>query len=334
MREHLTLRQYLLREEKDDPGLPKMTAAMEDIVQATRKISYLVDRGALGGSLGSADTDNVQGEIQKKLDIISNDVMLECLEWSGHWAGIASEEEEDSVPIPAGYESGDYLCLFDPLDGSSNIDINGSVGTIFSILPCPKGVTKPKNEDFLQPGTAQLAAGFALYGPSTVLVLTTGNGVNGFTLDKSAGEYLLTHPAMQVPADTRNFTINMSNQRYWTEPMRRYIDECMQGTESPRGINFNMRWVGSMVADVYRVLLSGGIFLYPWESKDPEKPGKLRLMYEANPMSFLVEQAGGASSTGTERIMEIQPQDLHQRCPVIMGSKNEVDRVISYHLEG
>lgn len=334
MQEHLTLRQYLLREEKGNPGLPKMTAAMEDIAQATRKISYLVDRGALGGALGSADTDNVQGEIQKKLDVISNDVMLEALEWSGHWAGIASEEMEDSVPIPAGYERGDYLCLFDPLDGSSNIDINGSVGTIFSILPCPQGVTKPGNADFLQPGTAQLAAGFALYGPSTILVLTIGSGVHGFTLDKGSGEYLLTHPAMQVPADTRNFTINMSNQRYWTEPMRRYIDECMQGTESPRGINFNMRWVGSMVADVYRVLLSGGIFLYPWESKDPEKPGKLRLMYESNPMSFLVEQAGGASSTGTERIMEIQPTDLHQRCPVIMGSKNEVERVISYHLEG
>jgi len=330
---YITLRQFLLKEEKEDPSLPKLTAPMEDIVQATRKISYLIDRGALGGTLGSADTDNVQGEIQKKLDVISNEVMLESLEWSGHWAGIASEEVEDAVPIPAGYERGHYLCLFDPLDGSSNIDINGSVGTIFSILPCPQGVTEPRNHDFLQPGIKQLAAGFALYGPSTMLVLTIGRGVNGFTLDKSSGEYLLTHPAIRVPADTRNFTINMSNQRYWTEPMRRYIDECMQGTESPRGIHFNMRWVGSMVADVYRVLCNGGIFMYPWESKDPEKPGKLRLLYEASPMSFIVEQAGGASSTGTERVMEIQPANLHQRCPVILGSKNEVERVVSYHLE-
>ncbi len=332
--EHITLRQFLLGEEKRNPDCPKLAAPMEDITQATRKISYLIDRGALGGSLGSADTDNVQGEIQKKLDVISNEVMLEALEWSGHWAGLASEELEDAVPIPAGYERGQYLCLFDPLDGSSNIDVNGSVGTIFSILPCPAEVAEPQNSDFLQPGIAQLAAGFALYGPSTILVLTIGNGVNGFTLDKGSGEYLLTHPSMQIPKDTEYFTINMSNRRYWSEPMRRYVDECMQGTESPRGIHFNMRWAGSMVADVYRLLIVGGIFMYPWESKDPQKPGKLRLLYESNPMSFIVEQAGGSSSTGTQRTLGLQPEDLHQRCPVIMGSKNEVKRVVAYHLEG
>jgi len=330
---HITLRQFLLKEARENPALPKLVAPMEDITQATRKISYLIDRGALGGSLGSADTDNVQGEIQKKLDVISNEVMLEALEWSGNWAGLASEELEDAIPIPAGYEGGEYLCLFDPLDGSSNVDVNGNVGTIFSILPCPEGVTEPRNQHFLQPGTAQVAAGYALYGPSTMLVLTTGNGVNGFTLDKGSGEYLLTHPDMRIPEDTSHFTVNMTNHRYWTEPMRRYINECMAGTDSPRGLHFNMRWAGSMVVDLHRVLCIGGIFMYPWESRDPDKPGKLRLLYEVNPMSFIVEQAGGASSTGTQRTLELQPTHLHQRCPVILGSKNEVERVVAYHMQ-
>ena len=330
----LSLRQFLLNERKRDAALADVPALMEDLAQATRRISHLMGRGALAGVLGSAGEENVQGEVQKKLDVISNDILLESLEWSGHWAGIASEEMDDAFPIPDDYRKGRYLCLFDPLDGSSNIDVNGSVGTIFSILRCPEGVTAPKNEHFLQPGTAQLAAGFALYGPSTVLVLTVGNGVHGFTLDRGAGEYLLTHPGMRCPPDTREFTINMSNMRYWTEPMRRYIDECLRGTESPRGIHFNMRWMGSMVGDVYRVLTNGGIFMYPFDRKDPKKPGKLRLLYEANPMSFIIEQAGGASSTGTERTLDLQPTELHQRCPVILGSKNEVDRVVAYHLEG
>lgn len=333
IQEHITLRQFLLREEQRHADVPKLVAAMEDIVQATRKISYLIDRGALGGSLGSANTDNVQGEIQKKLDVISNEVMLEALEWSGHWAGLASEEMEDAIAIPAGYDKGQYLCLFDPLDGSSNIDINGNVGTIFSILPCPEGVAEPTNEDFLQPGVNQIASGFALYGPSTILVLTVGHGVKGFTLDKGSGEYLLTHPDMRIREDTQDFTVNMSNQRYWAEPMKRYVNECMQGTESARGMHFNMRWAGAMVFDVHRVLCTGGIFMYPWDSREPDKPGKLRLMYEVNPMSFIVEQAGGASSTGTQRALEVQPERLHQRCPVILGSKNEVERVVRYHLE-
>lgn len=329
----LTLRQYLLQEQARNTGLVNFAALMEDIAQATRKIGYLVSRGALGGALGSADTANVQGETQKKLDVISNQIMLESLEWSGHWAALASEEMDDAHPIPARYKPGRFLCLFDPLDGSSNIDINGSVGTIFSILACPEGVDKPGNEHFLQPGTQQLAAGFALYGPATLLVLTIGRGVHGFTLDRGSSEYLLTHPGLQIPVDTKDFTVNMANRRYWAAPMRRYVDECMAGTDSPRGVHFNMRWVGSMVADVYRVLSSGGIFMYPWDSKDPKKPGKLRLMYEANPMSFLIEQAGGASSTGLERIMAIRPEHLHQRCPVVLGSKHEVERVVAYHRE-
>ncbi|MDX1654812.1 MAG: class 1 fructose-bisphosphatase [Candidatus Competibacteraceae bacterium] len=332
MTTQLTLRQYLLQQQAQTPGSDNFAALMEDISQAVRKISYLISRGELGGALGSADTDNVQGEVQKKLDIISNEIMLESLEWSGHWAAIASEEMADALPIPAGFERGRYLCLFDPLDGSSNTDINGSVGTIFSILPAPEGVTEIGNEHFLQPGTQQLAAGFALYGPATLLVLTIGQGVHAFTLDRGSGEFILTHSHMQVPPDTREFVINMANRRYWTEPMRRYVDECMQGTDSPRGVHFNMRWVGSMVADAYRLLCQGGIFMYPWDNKDPGKPGKLRLLYEVNPMGLLIEQAGGAASTGTQRVLELQPDSLHQRAPVILGSKNEVERVVAYHV--
>lgn len=329
-----SLRQFLLSERKRDPALADMPALLEDLAQASRRIAHLLTGGALAGILGSAGAENVQGEVQRKLDIIANDILLQSLEWSGHWAGIASEELEDAFPIPDDYRKGRYLCMFDPLDGSSNIDVNGSVGTIFSILRCPEGVTVTHKDHFLQPGTAQLAAGFVLYGPATVLVLTVGNGVHGFTLEKGSGEYLLSHPDIRCPPDTREFTINMSNQRYWSEPMRRYIDECLQGTESPRGIHFNMRWAGSMVADVYRVLINGGVFMYPYDRKDPQKPGKLRLLYEVNPMSFIVEQAGGGSSTGTQRTMELQPTELHQRSPVILGSKNEVDRVVAYHLNG
>jgi fructose-1,6-bisphosphatase I len=329
----VTLRQFLLQEQGRNPNMPHVVAPMEDIAQATRKISFIVSQGGLGGELGSAGTDNVQGEVQKKLDVTANEVMIEALAWSGHWAGLASEEMTDAMAIPSNSDQGRYLCLFDPLDGSSNIDVNGTVGTIFSILRCPDGVDQPVNEHFLQPGTAQVAAGFAVYGPSTVLVLTTGSGVNAFTLDRGSGEYLLTHPSMRIREDTKDFTINMSNRRYWTAPMQRYIEECIQGEASHRGIHFNMRWVGSMVADVFRVLISGGIFLYPWDSKVTGRPGKLRLLYEVNPVSFVVEQAGGASTTGTTRTMEILPSSLHERCPAILGSRNEVERVKTYHLE-
>ncbi len=329
-----TLRQFLLREPQKDESIPHIAAVMEDIAQASRRISLLLSQGALGGALGAAGTENVQGEEQKKLDIISNEIMIECLEWSAHWAGLASEEIDDIVVVPGPQSpSGRYLCLFDPLDGSSNIDTNGAVGTIFSILRCPEGVETLTSEHFLQPGTAQLAAGFALYGPSTMLILTTGNGVNGFTLDRGSGDFVLTHPDMKVQVEAKDFTINMSNKRYWTPPIQRYIDELVEEGEKHRGLHFNMRWMGSMVADVYRLLISGGIFLYPWDSKVAGRPGKLRLLYEVNPISFLIEQAGGVSTTGTDRTMEIMPESLHQRSPAILGSKNEVERVISYHLE-
>lgn len=259
--------------------------------------------------------------------------MVNALDWTGHLAGMASEEMEDPLPIPEMYPRGKYLILFDPLDGSSNIDVNLSVGTIFSVLRCPDGVENPSVEDFLQPGTEQVCAGYALYGPSTMLVLTTGHGVNGFTLDRSIGEFILSHPDMKVPVETREFAINMSNQRYWNSAISRYVDECLKGTEGARDKDFNMRWVASMVAEVHRILTRGGIFMYPADNRKGSESGKLRLMYEANPMGFIIEQAGGACHTGYQRILEVSPQGLHQRVPVILGSREEVERVVSYHHE-
>jgi fructose-1,6-bisphosphatase I len=329
-----TITQFISEEQRRVGGATgEFTALLNDIVTACKYISNAVNQGALVGVLGTAGSENVQGETQKKLDVISNDMFIKCNEWAGHLAAMASEEMDDIYPIPAQYPKGKYLITFDPLDGSSNIDVNISVGSIFSILRCPEGVSNPTAEDFLQPGTKQVCGGFALYGPSTMLVLTTGNGVSGFTLDQNVGEFILTHPDMRIPEDTTEFAINMSNMRFWEEPIKRYVDECLAGTTGSRDKDFNMRWVASMVAEVYRILTRGGIFMYPKDTKDPSKAGKLRLLYEANPMSFIVEQAGGASYTGRERIMDIQPEDLHQRVPVILGSKNEVERVVAYHKE-
>jgi fructose-1,6-bisphosphatase I len=285
------------------------------------------------GVLGSAGSENVQGEVQKKLDIITNDIMVNALNWTGHLAGMASEEVDDIITIPAQYPKGKYLALFDPLDGSSNIDVNLAVGTIFSIIRCREGVD-PAPEDFLRKGSEQVCAGFVLYGPSTMMVLTTGHGVNGFTLDQDIGEFILTHPNMRIPEETSEFAINMSNQRFWEPPVQRYIDECLQGTTGPREKNFNMRWIASLVAEVYRILTRGGVFLYPLDLRDPSKPGKLRIMYEANPMAFIIEQAGGACSTGRERILDIKPTGIHQRVPLVLGSKKEVERIVAYHREG
>jgi len=326
-----TITQFIVEEQRRYGGTGDFTALLNDTFTACKSISNAVNKGALIGVLGSLGSENVQGETQKKLDVISNDMMLQANDWGGHLAAMASEEMEDVYQIPDGYPRGKYLLVFDPLDGSSNIDVNISVGTIFSVLRCPDGVDKPTMTHFLQPGTEQICAGYALYGPATMIVMTTGHGVNGFTLDRNVGEFILTHPNMRIPADTREFAINASNSRYWEAPTKRYIDECLAGKDGPRGENFNMRWVASMVAEVHRILTRGGIFLYPKDTKDPKKEGRLRLMYEANPMSLIVEQAGGASSTGNERILDIEPRDLHQRVPVILGSKNEVERVVSYY---
>ena len=331
MTNKVSLTQFIIEQQR---GLPDASGTfsmlLSNIVTACKEISHLVNRGNLVGVLGSAESENVQGEVQKKLDIITNDIMVNALNWTGHLAGMASEEVDDIIAIPAQYPKGKYLALFDPLDGSSNIDVNLTVGTIFSILRCREGVD-PVVEDFLRKGSEQVCAGFVLYGPSTMMVLTTGHGVNGFTLDQDIGEFILTHPAMKIPEETSEFAINMSNQRFWEPPVKRYIEECLQGTEGPREKNFNMRWIASLVAEVYRILTRGGVFLYPYDLRDLSKSGRLRIMYEANPMAFIIEQAGGACSTGRERILDIKPSHIHQRVPLILGSKREVERIVAYH---
>ena len=288
-------------------------------------------RGALGDVLGSAGAENVQGEVQKKLDVIANDMLVACAEQSGQVAAVGSEELEDVIVFP-GEDRGRHILLFDPLDGSSNIDVNAAIGTIFSVLPAPSGRAATAG-DFLQSGRAQQAAGYALYGPQTVLVLTLGEGVAGFTLDPREGSWTLTHPEMRIPRDTREFAINMSNQRHWAAPVRRYIDEALAGRTGPRGKDFNMRWVAAMVADVHRILNRGGVFLYPWDQREPERAGKLRLMYEANPLGWVVEQAGGAISDGRQPILDIAPTSLHQRVSVVLGATEEVERVVAHHQE-
>ncbi len=331
-----TLTQYLVEQQRSAQALaPEVRLLIEIVSRACKTISHAVSKGALGGVLGSLESENVQGEVQKKLDVISNEVLLEANEWGGHLAAMASEEMETIHLIPNRYPKGEYLLLFDPLDGSSNIDVNVSIGTIFSVLRAPQAASgrQVTEEDFLQPGSTQVVAGYAVYGPQTMLILTIGQGVVGFTLDRETGSWVLTSENMTIPADTKEFSINMSNMRHWAPPVRRYIDECLAGKDGPRGKDFNMRWIASMVADVHRLITRGGIFMYPWDSRDPKKPGKLRLMYEANPMSMLVEQAGGASTDGNQRILDIQPTALHQRVGVVMGSKNEVDLVTRYHHE-
>lgn len=324
------LAQFLSQEQRKIPGATgELTMLLNDIAAACKAIGHEVNRGALAGNLETVGSENVQGEVQKKLDVVSNEIFIRSMEWTGHLAGMASEENEEIIPIPSKYPRGKYLLCFDPLDGSGNIEVNLSIGTIFSILPAPND--NPKTEDFLQPGTRQVAAGFCIYGPTTIMVLTTGNGVNAFTLDRDVGDFLLTHPNIRIPEDTAEFAINMSNHRFWEEPMRRYIDECVKGKAGGREKDFNMRWLASMVAEVYRVLMRGGLFTYPMDEKLKQKGGRLRLLYEANPMSFIVEQAGGMASTGRQRILEIQPTGIHQRVPVILGSRNEVARVASYH---
>jgi len=332
MSPHINLTQFIVKQQRTNPqSTGDLSGLINDIASACKEISHLVNRSGIMGIGGVAESENVQGEVQKELDIITNDVMVNHLNWTGHLAAMASEEIEEIIQIPKQFPKGKYLITFDPLDGSSNIDINLSVGTIFSILRCPDGVTEPTEATFKQKGIEQVCAGFCVYGPTTMLIITTGNGVDGFTLDQDVGEFILTHPKMTIPEDTNEFAINMSNQRFWEESVQRYINECMQGVDGGREKNFNMRWVASMVAEVYRVLTRGGIFLYPIDNKPLTEGGKLRLMYEASPMSFIVEQAGGISSTGRERIMEITPEGVHQRVPVILGSKNEVERIISYH---
>jgi fructose-1,6-bisphosphatase I len=330
----VSLTRYLVEQQRVDGHIPgDLRLLLEVVARASKSISQAVNKGDLGEVMGAATTENVQGEMQKKLDIIANEVLIEANEWGGHLAAMASEEMEGIYVVPNRYPQGEYLLLFDPLDGSSNIDVNVSIGTIFSVLKKPEGSRGVTEEDFYQQGCKQVAAGYCVFGPQTTLVLTVGDGVAMFTLDREEGAFVLTKEHVKVPADTQEFAINMSNMRHWDAPVKRYIDECLAGSEGPRGKDFNMRWVASMVADVHRILTRGGVFLYPWDKREPEKPGKLRLMYEANPMSWLIEQAGGAATNGHQRILDIQPTKLHERVSVFLGSKNEVERITGYHTE-
>jgi fructose-1,6-bisphosphatase I len=334
MTRRISLTQYLVEQQRLQGNIPsQLRLLIEVVARACKHISISVNKGALGDVLGSAELENVQGEIQKKLDIIANEVLIEANEWGGHLAAMASEEMQDIYVVPNRFPQGEYLLMFDPLDGSSNIDVNVSIGTIFSVLKKPDGNTQVSETDFLQPGYQQAAAGYCVYGPQTTLVLTVGAGVVMFTLDREQGSWVLTQDQVQIPVDTKEFAVNMSNMRHWASPVKTYIDECLAGTTGPRGKDFNMRWVASMVADVHRILTRGGVFLYPWDQREPEKPGKLRLMYEANPMAFLVEQAGGMATNGKQRILDLQPGQLHERVSVILGAKNEVERITSYHVQ-
>jgi fructose-1,6-bisphosphatase I len=330
MTTRMSLTHHLIRCEREHGLDPELRLLLETVARACKSISYAVSRGALGDVLGSIGTTNVQGETQAKLDVLANEILVEANEWGGYLAAMASEEMDEVHGVPVAYPRGRFLLLFDPLDGSSNIDVDVSIGTIFSVLAAPDDVPATDGS-FLQPGVHQVCSGYAVYGPQKILVLTVGHGVQVFTLDRDTGSFLLTQENLRIPVDTAEFAINMSNRRHWAPPMTRYIDECLAGGDGPREKDFNMRWVAAMVADVHRIMQRGGIFLYPWDRRHPERPGKLRLMYEANPMSLLVEQAGGAATDGTRRILEIQPAKLHERVSVMLGSKNEVDYVTRLH---
>lgn len=327
-----TLTQFLIEERRHHPGASgDLNALILNVALACKAISGAVANGALGGVLGSAGTTNIQGELQKKLDVVSNEIFLRANEWSGVLAGMVSEEMDAPHAIPARFPKGKYLLAFDPLDGSSNIDVNAAVGSLFSILRAPHPGVVAASGDFLQPGVSQVCAGYAIYGPSTMLVITVGSGTHGFTLEPRLGEFILTHPDLKIRDATNEFAINASNSRFWEPAIKRYVDECLAGKAGARRKDFNMRWVASLVAELHRILMRGGVFMYPRDSKDPSKRGRLRLLYEANPVGFIVEQAGGRASTGYQRILDVQPQDLHQRIGLIFGAANEVERLERYH---
>ncbi|MBI3370676.1 MAG: class 1 fructose-bisphosphatase [Betaproteobacteria bacterium] len=327
-----TLTQFLIEERRRHPAASgELNALILDIALACKAISRAVAQGALAGMLGDAASANVQGETQKTLDLVANETFLRANEWGGHLCGMVSEEMEAPAAIPAQYPKGKYLLVYDPLDGSSNIDVNVAVGSVFSILHAPRAGEDATPDDFLQPGARQICAGYAIYGPATMLVLTVGTGVHGFTLDPLLGEFMLTHPLLAIDADASEFAINASNSRFWEPAVKRYVDECMAGRSGPRGKDFNMRWVASLVAELHRILMRGGVFLYPRDTRDPGRNGRLRLLYEANPVGFIVEQAGGRASTGYQRILDVPPEALHQRVGLIFGSANEVERIEQYH---
>ena len=330
---HTNVNKFLVESQRKNPALAgDVSMLISDVVRSCKTVSHGVSRGALVGA-GDHGDGSSPSDTKKMLDEMSNEAFLHHCAWGGHLAAMASEEMADIYPVPPEYPRGRHLLVFDPLDGSTNIDVNLTVGSIFSILRCPDKVTEPTATDFLQAGTRQIAAGYALYGPSTMLVLTVGDGTHGFTLDHEIGEFLLTHPNMKVAPDTATFAINASNERFWEPPIQRYVEECLAGKTGIREKDFNMRWVASMVAEAHRILVRGGVFMYPRDNRDPLKPGRLRLMHEANPIAMVIEQAGGLASTGRGRLLDMAPESLNQQVPVIFGSKNEVERIERYHVE-
>ena len=338
-----TLTRYLIEQRRRFPQANgDLNALILDVSLACKAIARIVAFGELGDVLSTASLAkggqvNVHGEVQKPLDLLSNEIFIRMNEWGGQLAGMASEEMAEPLQIAQAYARGKYLLVFDPLDGSSNIDVNVSVGSIFSVLRAPQDVVDSGRDvveaDFFQPGATQVAAGYALYGPTTMLVLSVGNGVAGFTLNPNLGEFVLTHPDIAVPADTQEFAINSSNSRFWEPPVKRFVDECLAGKTGPRGKDFNMRWIASLVAEAHRILMRGGVFLYPRDTKETGKNGRLRLLYEANPIGFVMEQAGGRASTGRQPVLGVKPSGLHQRIGLVFGSKNEVERIERYHHE-
>lgn len=329
-----TLTQYLIEVRRHTPDATgDFNELILQVALACKGIAKKVAHGTLRESLGGICGTNVQGEEQKAIDALSNEIFLSTTEWTGVVAGMVSEEMDEAYRIPDEFPRGKYLLLFDPLDGSSNIDVNVAVGSIFSILRAPTPGENPAPEDFLQPGTEQVAAGYAIYGPATMLVLTVGQGVVGFTLDPETGDFFMTHADIQVPESTCEFAINASNSRFWETPIRRYVEECLAGKTGPREKDFNMRWIASLVAETHRILMRGGVFMYPRDTKDPSKAGRLRLLYECNPIGMIVEQAGGRASTGERQVLEVQPTSLHERIGFVFGSRDEVDLIERYHAE-
>ncbi|GAB2710311.1 class 1 fructose-bisphosphatase [Nocardia thraciensis] len=329
-----TLTRYTIEQEHRHPGSSgEFSALLNVLATATKIIANQVTRGRIVGSLGAQPAENLPPTVHRRLDAIANDIMVAESQWTGPLSALLSEQMDDFHPVPTEYRRGKYLLAFDPLDGSSNIDVNLPVGTIFSVLRAPEDGRCPEAVDFLQPGVRQVCAGFTLYGPATMLVLTTGSGVDGFTLDREIGAFVLTHPRLRIPEDTSGFAINAANERFWERPVRRYVHECLEGVEGPRGRDFNMRWVASLVADTFHILTRGGVYLYPYDTRCPERPGRVSLLYGANPIAFVIEQAGGWATTGGERVLEVRPRELHQRVPLILGSRNEVERIERYHRE-
>ncbi|MBL1073717.1 class 1 fructose-bisphosphatase [Nocardia sp. 2] len=329
-----TLTRYTIESEHRHPGSSgEFSALLNVVVTATKMIANQVTRGAIVGSLGAAEAGNLPITVHRKMDAIAHDIMVAESQWTGPLSGLVSEQMDGFHLVPSEYRRGKYLLAFDALDGSSNIDVNLPVGTIFSVLRAPEDGREPTREDFLQAGSQQVCAGFTLYGPATMLVLTVGQGVDGFTLDREIGAFVLTHPKMRIPEDTKGFAINAANERFWERPVRRYVHECLEGVDGPRGRDFNMRWVASLVADTFHILTRGGLYMYPRDTRHPNRPGRVSLLYGANPIAFIVEQAGGAATTGHERVLEVRPEELHQKIPFIFGSRNEVERIERYHRE-